>query len=527
MLDILIKNGVILDGTGKPPISVDLGVSQGRITLLAKDIEQEAVSTIDASGLHVAPGFIDPHTHSELTLLANPLAESKIRQGVTTEIVGNCGGSPGPLLGAAMGEEQASAEILGVDVDWTSLGGYLERVKRQGSAVNVVTLVGHNTIRGAVLGFEDVQPTPEQQAELEYLVAEAMEQGACGLSTGLFYPPGYYAHTGEVIGLAKAAARYGGLYASHVRSETDRLFEAVEEAIEIGQQADIAVQISHIKLEGYRNWGGIDQLVGILENAGSRGVNIGCDQYPYDAGLSWLAYILPYWAQAGGALAVAERLRDPQVRSQLREDWEVNRSQWEERGGMQEWDDLLITACHARSEVQGETVAAIATDEGKDPFDTALDLIVISEGQVECVCFGQLEDNVRALMRHPLVVVGSDGESLAPYGILAESMTHPRSYGTFPRVLGHYVRQEKVLSLEEAVKKMTSVTATRFGLTDRGMIREGAWADLVLFDAHTVVDKATYTDPHKYPVGIPYVIVNGIVVIDQGRHTNALPGQVL
>ncbi len=321
MLDILIKNGVIIDGTGKPPFKAEVGVSEGRIVLVSAEIAQQATQTIDASGLHVAPGFIDPHTHSELTLLVNPKAESKIRQGVTTEIVGNCGGSPGPLIGASMEEEKAGAEILGVDVDWTSLGGYLDRVKRQGSALNVVTLVGHNTIRGAVLGFDDVQPSSAQQAEMEHLMAEAMEQGACGLSTGLFYPPGYYAQTEEVIGLARVAAKYGGIYASHIRSETDRLFEAVEEAIDIGNKAGIPVQVSHIKLEGYRNWGGLDQLVALLEGAGSQGVHLRCDQYPYDAGLSWLAYILPYWAQAGGALEVAQRLRDPVVRSRLCEDW--------------------------------------------------------------------------------------------------------------------------------------------------------------------------------------------------------------
>jgi len=527
MLDIVIKNGVVVDGTGNPPFNVEVGISDSRIVLIAKEIDQQAVQTIDALGLQIAPGFIDPHTHSELTLLVNPKAESKIRQGVTTEIVGNCGGSPGPLLGAAMEQEKAGAEILGVDVDWTNLGGYLDRVRRQGSALNVVTLVGHNTIRGAVLGFDDVQPTQAQQAEMERLVAQAMEHGACGLSTGLLYPPGYYAHTEEVIGLAKIAAKYGGIYASHIRSETDHLFEAVKEAIDIGDKADISVQISHIKLEGYRNWGGIDQLVDILEGAESRGVLLRCDQYPYDAGLSWLAYILPYWAQAGGALKVAQRLRDPQVRSQLREDWKVNRSQWEERGGMQDWDDLMITACHTRPEVQGETVAAIASEDGKDPLEAALDLIVMSEGQVECVCFGQLEHNVRTLMQHPLVVVGSDGESLAPYGILAESGTHPRSYGTFPRVLGHYVREEKVLSLESAVKKMSFDTARQFGLTNRGVIKEGAWADLVLFDDQTITDLATYTTPHTYPEGVPYVIVNGVTVIDQGIHTDALPGKVL
>ena len=524
MLDIVIKNGVVVDGTGSPPFNAEVGISDNRIVLIAKEIDQPAVDTIDARGLHVAPGFIDPHTHSELTLLANPKAESKIRQGVTTEIVGNCGGSPGPLLGAALQAEKSGAEFLGVDVDWTDLSGYLDRVKRQASALNVVTLVGHNTIRGAVLGFDDVQPTPAQQAEMERLVEEAMDQGACGLSTGLFYPPGYYAHPEEVIGLARVAAKYGGIYASHIRSETDRLFEAVEEAIEIGDKADIQVLISHIKLEGYRNWGGIDHLVTLLEGAGSQGVHLRCDQYPYDAGLSWLAYILPYWAQAGGALEVAQRLGDPEVRSQLREDWKVNRSQWEERGGMQDWSDLMITSCHARPEMQGETVADIAFEERKNPLETALDLIVMSEGQVECVCFGQLEHNVRTLMQHPLVVIGSDGESLAPYGILAQSGTHPRSYGTFPRVLGYYVREEKVLSLESAVKKMSFETAMQFGLTDRGVIKKGAWADLVLFDDQTINDLASYTAPHTYPEGVPFVIVNGVTVIDQGEHTNALPG---
>jgi N-acyl-D-amino-acid deacylase len=537
MLDILIKNGVVVDGTGKPAFKADVGIAAGRIAVVAETVEQEAKRTIRAQGLTLAPGFIDPHTHSDLTLLVNPRAESKIRQGVTTEVIGNCGGSPAPLLGAAVEEARAEAKSLGLDVTWASMAEYLERLRKPGIAVNVVPLVGHNTVRGAVLGFDDVQPTLEQQAEMEQLVAQAMEQGARGLSTGLFYPPGFYARIEEVIGLARVAARRGGIYATHVRSETNRLFEAVAEAIEIGKQAEIRVQISHVKLEGYRNWEGADQLLAMLEDACSRGVRVGCDQYPYTAGVSWLAYILPYWAQAGGARAVGQRLSDPEVRTRLRKDWEENRAEWEDRGGMRDWTDLLITDCAPslppphwggqRGDVQGKNIAEIAADEGKDPLETALDLIVISEGQVECVCFGQLEDNVRVLMRHPLVVVGSDGDALAPYGVLAQGRPHPRYYGTFPRVLGCYVREEKVLSLEEAVKKMTSVTAERFGLSDRGVIREGAWADLVLFDAQTVADRATYTDPHQYPEGIPTVVVNGVAVIDQYEHTGALPGQVL
>jgi N-acyl-D-amino-acid deacylase len=551
MLDILIKNGVVVDGTGKPSFEADVGIAAGHIAVVAKEIEQEANRTIQAQGLHLAPGFIDPHTHSDLTLLVNPRAESKIRQGVTTEVIGNCGGSPAPLLGAAVDEARAGAMSLGLEVTWVSMAEYLERLRKPGTALNVVPLVGHNTVRGAVLGFDDVQPAPGQQAEMERLLAEAMEQGARGLSTGLFYPPGFYARTEEVIGLARVAARRGGIYATHVRSETNRLLEAVAEAIEIGRQAGIQVQISHVKLEGYRNWEGVDRLLAMLEDVRSpgpalpaeyrfrggvpsavegsagEGVRVGCDQYPYTAGVSWLAYILPYWAQAGGARAVGERLSDPEVRARLRVDWKENRGAWEDRGGMRDWTDLLITDCAPRPEVQGRNIAEIAEDEGKDPLEVAFDLIAISQGQVECVCFGQLEDNVRVLMRHSLVVVGSDGDALAPYGVLARSKPHPRYYGTFPRVLGRYVREEKVLSLEEAVKKMTSVTAERFGLSDRGVIREGAWADLVLFNAQTVADRATYADPHQYPEGIPYVVVNGALVIDQCEHTGALPGQVL
>lgn len=527
MLDILIKNGMVIDGTNSPAFKVDVGIAEGRIAVVAESVEQQAERTIEAQGLHLTPGFIDPHTHSDLTLLVEPRAESKIHQGVTTEVIGNCGGSPAPLLGAIVEEARAGATSLGLDITWASMTDYLERLRHSGTALNVVPLVGHNTVRGAVLGFNDVQPTLEQQAEMERLVAEAMEQGARGLSTGLFYPPGFYARTDEVIGLARAATRYGGIYATHIRNETNRLLEAVAEAIEIGRQAEIQVQISHIKLEGYRNWEGVDRLLSMIEDANSQGVRVGCDQYPYTAGVSWLAYILPYWAQAGGSKVVAERLCDPEIRARLRKDWEENRAEWEDRGGMRDWTDLLITNCGPRPDVQGKNITEIAADEGKDPLETAFDLIVVSQGQVECVCFGQLEDNVRILMRHPLVVVGSDGEALAPYGVLAKSKPHPRYYGTFPRVLGRYVREENVLSLEEAVQKMTSVTADRFGLTDRGVIRESAWADLVLFNAQTVADKATYTDPHQYPVGIPYVIVNGVVVIDQGQHTDALPGKVL
>jgi len=527
MLDILIKDGQVVDGTGKPAFRADVGVADGRIAVVAENVDQEATRVVEAQGLHVAPGFIDPHTHSDLTLLVDPHAESKIRQGVTTEVIGNCGFSPAPLQGAAVEEVRAKAKLLGLDVTWRNMSEYLDRLRNPGTALNVVALVGHNTVRGSVLGYDDIQPTPEQQAEMERVVAEAMEQGARGISTGLFYPPGFYAQTEEVIGLARAVARHGGVYASHIRSESDLLLESVAETIEIGEQAEVGVEIAHLKVAGYRNWGDVDRLVAMLEDAQARGVRLGCDQYPYNASNSWLACMLPYWAQAGGAKAVADRLRDPKVRVQLRRDWQENRAEWENRGQHRDWTDIVVSHCDARPEVLGKNIAEIAEAEGKDPLEAAFDLIVVSEGQVACVWFDQSEDNVRTLMRHPLVVVGSDGSSISPQGVLGQSRPHPRSYGTFPRVLGRYVRQEGVLSLEEAVKKMTSTTAERFGLADRGVVCEGAWADLVLFDAKKVIDRASFMDPHRYPEGIPYVMVNGEIVVEQGNHTRALAGQVL
>ena len=527
MLDILIQNSSIVDGTGKPAFRADVGIAQGRIAIVAGGIEQRAQRTIQAQGLCLAPGFIDPHTHTDLTLQADPRAESKIRQGVTTDVLGNCGLSLAPLAGAAIKEIQADIENYGGTVTWSSMAEYVDQLRTTGAAVNLVPLVGHNTVRGSVLGYDDVQPTPEQQAQMEHLVAEAMEQGARGLSTGLFYPPGFYARTEEVIGLARAAARYGGIYASHIRNESDRLLESIAEAIEIGKQAEIRVEIAHLKLHGHRNWQDLDQLLALLDETHSQGLAVGCDQYPYAASATWLVAILPYWAQMGGAKAVAERLADPQVRARIKKEYEENRAEWDNRCGPPTWDGILVTDYNPQPDLAGKCITEIAEIESKNPLQVIFDLIVASKGQVGCVFFDQLEHNVRALMRHPLVAIGSDGFALSPHGILGQGNPHPRSYGTFPRVLAHYVREEKVIELEEAVKKMTSITAERFGLAGRGVIRTGAWADLVLFDPQTIADKATFTDPHQYPGGIPYVIVNGVVVIDQGQHTGALPGKVL
>jgi N-acyl-D-amino-acid deacylase len=527
MLNLLIKRIEIIDGTGEPSFVADVGVSDGRIVEIATNIEAEADRTIQGDGLFLAPGFIDPHMHSGLTLFGNQKAESSIRQGVTTEIIGNCGMSAAPVLGQAIGEIAFLKGGLDIDIQWGSMGEYLDHLGKSGVAVNVVPLVGHNTIRNSIMGLTADPPTPDQQMKMESLIAEAMEQGGRGLSTGLFYPPGYYANTEEVIGLAKVAARYGGIYATHIRSESDEVLSSAEEAIEIGLQAALPVEFSHVKICGYPYWEMIDELIAIIESEKAKDVNLVCDQYPYNASSTTLSSILPYWAQEGGSDFIAQRVSDKETRARLRKDWEKNQIEWDQRSGVRDWNGIQISDCPSRPEVIGLTVQEIASQENKDPFEVAMDLIALDAGQCGAIYFDQNEEIVQRLMGHPLVVIGSDSLGAAPYGVLGQTGAHPRAYGTFPRVLGRYVREEKVLTLENAIKKMTSMTAQQFNLVDRGVIREGAWADLVLFDPKTVADQATFSDPHQYPIGIHFVIVNGEVVIDNGEHTGNLPGVVL
>jgi N-acyl-D-amino-acid deacylase len=462
-----------------------------------------------------------------MMLLADRKGQSKIRQGVTSEVIGNCGYSPAPLMGAAIKEVEADTGDTGFEVTWRTFGEFLQQFSDPGVAVNVVPLVGHNTVRGSILGYDDVQPSAEQQKAMEELVAESMQSGARGMSTGLYYPPGFYAKTEEVIGLARVVAEHGGVYASHIRSESDALMESIDEAIEIGKQSGARVHISHLKLEGYHNFEGADEVLEKIENANQAGIPTGTDQYPYDASSTWLGAMLPNWSQAGGGEAVGERMKNPGVRARLRKDWEENKVDWQNRGGVNTFDQILVVSAQGRPEVIGMNVQEIAEQDGKDPLDVVFDLIEVSNGSASAVWFDQLEDNVRKLMQYPRLTVGSDGLALSNEGLLARVIGHPRSYGTFPRVLGRYVREYQVLTLEEAVRKMTSLTASYFNLQGRGLILEGNWADIVLFNPDTVIDKATFVEPQQYPEGIPYVMVNGAWVIENGEHTGALPGKVL
>lgn len=527
MSDLLIKRAQIIDGTGAKGFFGDVRIKGERIEAVAASLPSDGREEIDGSGLCLAPGFIDPHTHSDLTLLADGRAESKIRQGVTTEVVGNCGTSPAPLIGAALEESQAELKEFGLTAAWSDMAGYIEALKAEGVAVNVVPLVGHNTIRGAILGYDDIQPDTRQLEQMRELARQAIRQGAKGMSTGLYYPPGFYARTDEVVAIAKAVAEEGGIYASHIRSESDTLFEAVDEAIEIGRQADIQVQISHLKLEGEHNFDGADRLLETIERANDGRNVVHCDQYPYTASNTWLAACLPNWAQAGGAKAVAERLRDKDIRAALREDFVLNRIDWDNRSGVTRWDQILLTNVPGRDEYEGRTLDEAAEMMGVDGLEALFVLIADSGANAAAAYFDQSEENVIKLMQYQRLMTSSDGSALSPDGLLGKGNPHPRNYGTFPRVLGHYVRDLGVLTLENAIHKMTQLPAETFRLQDRGVIREGAFADLVLFDSATVADRATFTNSKQFPAGIPWVIVNGVPVIQNGSHTGSLPGRVV
>jgi len=489
MGQIAIINGQVMDGSGRPGYHADLLVKDDRIASIGK-IEKETLSAsevIDAGGLVVAPGFIDIHAHADFALLQNGAASHKIMQGVTTEIIGNCGTGPVPANEDVKQYFDTFLQFMFGPIETgglSTVGEFFDTLEEQGIAINTAYYVPHGIIRMYVMSMEAREPTPDELEQMKELVREGMREGALGISTGLIYPPGSFAKTDELIELAKAAGEFGGIYASHIRDETDNLAEAMAEAIEIGEKAGVPVQIAHHKAVGKRNWGKVADSIRLIEEARKRGLDITTDQYPYTATSTIL-----------GAIIAEEGLGDPA--------------------------DILIASTKYDHSLEGKTLQEIIDESGKEAEEAVYDLIDREDGSIMVVAFGMSEEDVKTVMRHPTTFIGSDGVEIET------GKPHPRVYGTFPRVLGKYVREEEVLSFEEAVSKMTSLPAKKLGLEDRGLIAEGMLADISIFDPEKIIDRATYQDPHNFPDGIPCVIVNGEIVVRDGKQTEARPGKVL
>jgi len=505
---------------------MDVAVRGDRIVNIATDIgERRAVRVIDASGLAVAPGFIDPHSHTDVELLVNPRAESKIRQGVTTEISGNCGFSPFPLnLASFIERKRLLKEKYDLNLDWVDVDGFFARLESGGMAVNYATLLGHGTLREYVIGHEDRQSEDREIETMQTLLEKHIRAGVFGLSSGLIYAPGIYAQAEEIIELCRVVARYGGVYSTHMRDEGDYLIEAVEESINVARETGVSLLISHLKLAYRRNWSKIHAVLSRVSEVRAAGMDIMADRYPYTATSTFLSVFFPRWAREGGTITeFLRKTKGTTVEKRLRESIRAQ----EEKIGT--WDSILISSVLTENNrhLPGKSILQASREAGKDPYDFIRDLLIEENDQVGMINFSLNEETFKRIMAHPLVVIGSDGWALAPYGKLSAGKPHPRSYGTFPRMLGRYVRDEKLMSLGNAIEKMTSLTADKFGIPGRGRIAEGYYADLVLFNPDTVIDLSTWEDPHRYPRGIEYVIVNGEVVIDSGEHTGRLPGRVL
>jgi N-acyl-D-amino-acid deacylase len=523
VLDVLIKGGSVIDGSGAPPRPADVAIEGERVLAVEPLPGAEAGHVIDATGLAVAPGFIDMHSHADFVLPGLPTADSKVHQGFTLEVVGNCGASLAPLNPLRRQDVIDTAlTVPPLRWDWTSFGSYLDRLRQAGTSLNVAALVGHGTVRIAAMGTGDARPGPAELRAMQGEVRRAMEEGAVGLSTGLIYPPGVFADTEEIVALARAAADAGGLYASHIRGEGDTLLAAIAEAIEIGRQAQLPVQISHLKAAGRTNWPKMAEAIALIEQARADGLDVTADMYPYPAGSTGLSALLPTWAHAGGRDALLARLSDPAERARLRD--ALDGPGLAADAG---WPNILISGCPATPRHEGRTLAEIAAERRQPGSEAVLDVLREARADVDMILFMMSEENVALGLRQPWVMIGSDGEGRATDGPYATGKPHPRNYGTCPRLLGHYVRERGLVPLEEAVRKMTSLPAAKLRLRDRGVLRPGTFADIVVFDPATVSDTATFTDPHRYPEGIPWVLVNGRPVVAEGRHTGSRPGRVL
>jgi N-acyl-D-amino-acid deacylase len=521
--DVLIRNGRIVDGTGNPSWVGDVGIRQGKIAAMGRLAGSNAPTIIDARGLVVAPGFIDIHNHSDYTLLTDGNAESMIRQGVTSMILGE-GGSAAPVGGKQQEKEYPA--------DWHDFSGYFGRLLKGGISANVGTYVGSSQVWTYVHGDQAGPPTAAELVRMQALVREAMREGALGVASSLSGPPGSWIDTNSLIAMCKAAAEFGGIYSTHMRTEGQGVFEAVAEAIKIGREAGVPVDIIHLKLADHKLWGQMPELIASIAQARADGQDVTANVYPYHAGQNDLASIIPPWAHEGGAAAMIRRLKDPSLRPRLENEIEhgIPGSNWYDHytatGG---WDGMLLVSLSnpAYKKYEGRRMSQVIEDLHVPALDALFLLLEENGGSAPTIYFHHDEKDMRYALAQPFVSIGSDGMALKTEGPLSEGHPHPRSYGTFARVLGVYVRDEHVLSLEDAIRKMTSANATKIHLLDRGLLRPEMWADVTVFDAATIIDHATYMQPHQYATGVEYVLVNGKIVLAKGNHSGARPGVIL
>ena len=527
--DLVIRNGHIIDGTGSPWYAGDIAVQDGRIAAIGLLDAAPAKRRIDAHGLIVAPGFIDMLGQSELSILVNPHLPSKVFQGITTEVTGE-GGSAAPLKDAIKSADRRGYAHYNIVPDWTTFRGYFARLEKQGMGINLASYVGATQVRRMVIGDDNRAPTPAELERMKQLVRDAMQEGAVGLSTSLQYAPAPYATTEELIALAAESAKLGGIYATHMRSESDAITQALDEAIRIGREAKIPVEIWHLKAAGKNNWGRMAEIVAHIEQARQSGVDIAANTYAYPAWFNSFSAFIPPWAHDGGDAKLIERLKDPAMRARIRKDMLTPATDWDN-----EWQEIpgaeaiLVSVVQNPKllPLQGKTIAEVAKLWGKDPIDTIFDLLIEDNAFTSVAVFGMSEPDVALALEQPWVSVDNDSQGTAPDGILGREHPHPRAYGTFPRILRKYVREEKKLRLEDAIRKFSALPAERMRFADRGVLKKGMWADIVVFDPNTIRDVATFEKPNQLSEGMQYVLVNGVPVIDGGKMTNALPGKVV
>ena len=527
--DVVITNGHIIDGTGSPWYAGDIGIRNGLIAAIGRLAGANVKQTIDAHGMVVAPGFIDMLGQSELTILVNPHLPSKIFQGITTEFTGE-GASIAPLNDRIIAADKLQYQHYGITPDWRDLAGYFTRLEKQGMGINLGTYVGATQVRRMIIGDDNRAPSPAELDQMKALVRTAMQQGAVGVSTSLQYAPAPYAKTDELIALASEAARFGGIYATHMRNEGDYILDAIDEAVRIGREAQIPVEIWHIKAAGKKNWGRMPDIVAKVNAARASGVEVTANTYAYPAWFNDMSAFIPPWAHDGGTAKMVERLRDPAHRAKIRADmldpngkWD---NEWQEIPGP---DAVLVAVVQnpALLALQGKRLNQIAADRGKDPIDTLMDILIEDSGYTYCAVFGMSEPDVVLALQQSWTSIDNDSPGTAPDGILGKEHPHPRAYGTFPRIIHKYVLEEHKLGLEDAIRKFSALPAQKMRLSDRGVLKQGMWADIVVFDPAELRDLATFDNPNQLSVGMRYVLINGVPVISEGKKTNALPGRVI